>query len=197
MEKAGQQMSTPGEGGQQTWQDLVVVPRRALKTGRLELMPTVGASINDVLIRHYGVGGNLTYFLSEVFSVGVQGMLYIKERSHREGLIGQQFNLKSSLNKNLYGAALNFGYIPVHGKFSFFNSGIVSWDLSLSAGIGWIQTEILPRSNKPGSSIHAQRHRPELWCRQPILPGRLVVLQRRGSRSPPVRSNGASGPQAQ
>ena len=39
---------------QLTWQDIVVVPRKAfIKSGRLELAPLAGVTVNDNLIRHY------------------------------------------------------------------------------------------------------------------------------------------------
>src|SRR5262245_36123498 len=54
------------------WQDIVVVPRKAvLKTNRLELAPYAGVTLNDPLIRHFTVGGLLTYYFSDVFGVGL------------------------------------------------------------------------------------------------------------------------------
>ena len=46
-----------------SWQDIVVVPRKAfLKGGRLEIVPFAGLTMNDNLIRHYifGAGPQLT-----------------------------------------------------------------------------------------------------------------------------------------
>lgn len=126
--------------------DIVVVERRAfLKSGRLELQPLTGVSVNDTLIRHWGFGGELNYFLSEVFAVGLQGMYFVKERTEREGLIGLQYNRIATLNKYLWTAALNFSYLPVYGKFTLFNSHIFHWEGFISGGVGMTQTEIIPR----------------------------------------------------
>lgn len=126
--------------------DIVVVERRAfLKSGRLELQPLAGVSVNDTLIRHWGFGGELNYFLSEVFAVGLQGMYFIKERTDREGLVGLQYNRIPTLNKYLWTAALNFSYLPIYGKFTLFNSGIFHWEGYISAGVGMTQSEIIPR----------------------------------------------------
>lgn len=128
------------------YDDIVVVPRKAfLKTGRLELAPLAGMSINDNLIRHYGLGGDITYFLTDVFGVGLQGMYMIKEQTDLEGLVGLQFNRLATLNRYLWQAALNFTYVPIYGKFALFNKYIFHWETYASAGIGVVQTEIIPR----------------------------------------------------
>ena len=133
------------------YEDIVVVPRKAfLKTGRLELAPMPGVSINDLLIRHYALGGELNYFLSDVFWIGLQGFYFIKEKTDRESLIGLQYYRVATLNRYLYTAALNFGYAPAYGKFTLFNRYIMHWELYASAGAGVTQSEIIPR--KPGDA---------------------------------------------
>lgn len=137
---------TPQGPRKPNWDDIVVVPRKAfLKGGRLELSPFSGMSINDVLIRHYSFGGDLNYYLTDVFSVGLQGQYFIKELTTRESLVGLQYNRVPTLNRFKYGAALNFGYVPGYGKFTLFNKYIFHWDVFVSAGVGIIRTEIIPR----------------------------------------------------
>lgn len=132
--------------------DIVVIPRRAfLKAGRLELQPLTGVSINDTLIRHWAFGGDLNYFLSEVFAVGLQGMYFVKERTEREGLVGLQYNRTATINRYLWTAALNFTYLPVYGKFSIFNKYIMHWESYVSGGVGMTESEIIPR--KAGDDV--------------------------------------------
>jgi outer membrane beta-barrel protein len=134
-----------GAAAKRAWDDIVVVPRKAfLKGGRLELAPFTAMSVNDVLIRHYAFGGDMTYYLTDVFSVGLQGQYFIKERSERESLVGYQFNRVSTLNRFKYSGHLVFGYVPGYGKFGLFNRHIVHWDVSINGGIGMIRTEIIP-----------------------------------------------------
>ena len=129
---------------QKSWEDIVVVPRRAfIKAKRVELAPFSAISINDTLIRHYSFGGDLSFYLTDVFSVGVEGQYFIKERSERESLIGEQFHRAPTLNKFKYSTSLVFGYVPGYGKFGLFNKYIVHWDLTLNAGIGVIWTETI------------------------------------------------------
>jgi outer membrane beta-barrel protein len=131
---------------QRSWEDIVVVPRKAfLKDLRVELAPFTGVSINDVLIRHYSIGGDLNFYLTDVFSIGLEGQYFIKERSSRESLIGLQFNRVTTLNRFKYHGAVNFGYAVGYGKFALLNKYIFHWDTTVSAGIGMIWTEIIPR----------------------------------------------------
>ena len=137
---------TPGAAARRSWEDVVVVPRKAfLKSGRLELFPAAGFSLNDVLIRHYALGAQLNYYLSDVFSVGLEGQYFIKERTSRESLVGLQYNRVATLNRYLWAGSVNFAYVPAYGKFTLFNNYIIHWDLYVQGGVGLIQTEIIPR----------------------------------------------------
>lgn len=134
-----------------SWQDIVVVPRkRFLKAMRFELAPFTGMSVNDNLIRHYVFGVDLNFFLSNVFSIGLQGNYYIKSFTEQQSLLGLQYNRIPTMNRYLYGGALNFGYVPFYGKFAWLNKSILHWEIYASAGIGVTQTEIIPRI--PGNS---------------------------------------------
>jgi len=147
----GDQSAQPGAAAAKTsstltWQDIVVVPRkRFLKGGRFELAPFTGVSVNDILIQHFVFGVDLNYFLTDALSVGLQGNYYIKHLTDREADVGVQYNRIPTLNRYLWGAALNFGYVPAYGKFAFFNKGIMHWEIAVSGGLGITQTEIIPR----------------------------------------------------
>ncbi len=129
-----------------SWNDIVVVPRKQfLKGGRFEFEPFVGITVNDNLIRHYVLGGEINYFLTDVFWVGLQGQYFIHQLTNEEELLGSEYNLAPTLNEYKYGGALNFGYVPVYGKFAFLNRKIVSWEIWASAGIGVTITKVIPR----------------------------------------------------
>lgn len=128
------------------WDDVVVVPRKGfLKGGRLELAPFSAVTLNDVLIRHYAVGGDLNYYLTDVFSIGLEGQYFVKELSERESLVGLQYNRVPTLNRYKYSAAFNFGYVPGYGKFTLFNKYIWHWDIFVNGGVGVIWSQIIPR----------------------------------------------------
>jgi outer membrane beta-barrel protein len=129
-----------------SWQDIVVVPRKAfLKGGRFEFAPFSGISVNDNLIRHYAFGGDINFYLSDAFSVGLEGQYYVKALTPTEENVGLQYNRIPTLNHYKYSAALMFGYAPIYGKFSFFNKQIMHWEIFANAGVGGIVTETIPR----------------------------------------------------
>ena len=129
-----------------SWADIVVVPRKAfLKGGRFEFQPFTGITVNDSLIRHYVLGVDLNYFLTDVFWIGLQGQYFIHQLTNQEELVGSEYNRAPTLNQYLYGGALNFGYVPVYGKFALFNRSILSWEIWASAGVGVTFTKVIPR----------------------------------------------------
>jgi outer membrane beta-barrel protein len=129
-----------------SWQDILVVPRKAfLKGGRLELAPFTGVTVNDNLIRHYVFGADFNYFLTDALWVGLQGQYFVKQLSTQAELVGLQFNRTSTMNRYLYGGAFNMGYVPTYGKFALFNRQIVHWEIWISAGFGATFTEVIAR----------------------------------------------------
>jgi len=143
----GGEAAKPVKVSTASWQDIVVVPRKPfLKGSRFELAPFSGLSINDNLIRHYAFGVDMNFFLSDVFWIGVQGQYFLKAFTDREDLIGLQYNRIPTLNRYLYGAAFNLGYVPAYGKFALVNKAIIAWEIFASGGIGWTRSEVIPRN---------------------------------------------------
>jgi outer membrane beta-barrel protein len=126
--------------------DVFIVPRRpVLKRRRVELMPTYNVTINDPVIRHHGFGAELNIYLSEAFFIGVEGTYYAKQLTDRYFLLGVDQRVLPSVNHYVWSALLDFGYVPIHGKFTFFNSSIVHWEVYIQAGVGVFQSEVIPR----------------------------------------------------
>ena len=57
----------------------------------------------------HAFGLDLNYFLTDAFSVGLQGSYYIKQLTERETNIGLQYNRIPTLNRYLWNASLHFG----------------------------------------------------------------------------------------
>jgi outer membrane beta-barrel protein len=149
------QTKTPLEeakpGAATRWQDIFVVPRRpVLKRKRVELIPTYNVSFNNSLIRHHGFGGMLNVYLSEAFFIGLEGTYYLKQLTDRYYLLGVDQRVIPSVNRYVWSALLDFGYIPLHGKFTFFNSSIAHWEVFASLGVGVFQAEVIPRDPANG-----------------------------------------------
>lgn len=145
--KAGEVRKTP-----LSWEDIVVVVRKPfLKQKRTELYPFVGTTMNDNMIRHYTIGGELSYYLTDVLAIGVEGQYY--QRAFREpfDLVARQARRLPTVNEYKWSAALNFHYVPVYGKFAIFDRRLVTWEVAFTAGIGAGQSQVIPRDTKfPG-----------------------------------------------
>lgn len=130
-----------------SWQDIVVVVRKPfLKQHRLELLPQWGVTMNDNIIRHFQFTGQLNYFLTDVLAVGLEGQYYVKDLREPYLLVPSQARRLPTVNKYNYGAALNFHYVPIYGKFAILDSHIIHWETFFTAGVGFTQSEVLPRN---------------------------------------------------
>jgi outer membrane beta-barrel protein len=135
-----------------SWQDIVVVVRKPfLKSRRTELLPFVGTTMNDNMIRHYTIGGELAYYLTDVLAVGVEGQYYVHSFQEPFDLVARQARRLPTLNQYNWSAALDFHYVPVYGKFAIFDHNLITWEALFTAGIGAGQSEVVPRDTKfPG-----------------------------------------------
>ena len=145
--KVGEVKKTP-----LSWQDILVVVRKPfLKVRRTELLPFVGTTMNDNMIRHYSAGGELAYYLSDAFAVGVEGQYYTHVFNEPFDLVARQARRLPTVNEYKWSAALDFHYVPVYGKFAVLDHRLVTWEVLFTAGIGAGESEVIPRDTKfPG-----------------------------------------------
>ncbi|HWO22881.1 MAG TPA: outer membrane beta-barrel domain-containing protein [Kofleriaceae bacterium] len=145
--KAGPLKRTP-----LSWKDILVVVRKPfLKSRRTELYPFAGTTMNDNMIRHYALGGELAYYLTDVLAVGVEGIYYQAGFREPFDLVARQARRLPTVNQYNWSAALNFHYVPVYGKFALLDRRLVTWEIAFTAGIGAGQSEVIPRDTKfPG-----------------------------------------------
>ena len=135
-----------------SWQDIVVVIRKPfLKMNRIEILPSWGITVNDNMIQHQMFDGQVNYYLTDVLAVGVEGQAFFERKLETYDLVALQDRRLPTLNKYNYGAALNFHYVPIYGKFAMFSTRIVHWEALFTAGVGFTQSEVIPRDPKlPG-----------------------------------------------
>jgi outer membrane beta-barrel protein len=106
---------------------------------RFSLAPTFGLSVNDPLIQHFLVGANLGYYFTE--SLGIQAQFHYAfdaKRAAQNALLANQ--LRPEMNPLEWVATGGIEWIPIYGKFAFFNRSIVYWDAYLVAGGGVVST---------------------------------------------------------
>jgi outer membrane beta-barrel protein len=133
-------------GAKGSWSDVLVVKHKPfLKNSRLELIPTIGITLNDNMIRHYQFAGQLNYWLTDALAVGAEGSFFRRDLLEPYELIATQYRRLPTLNQYNFGAALNFHYVPIYAKFAVLNNQIIHWEAYVTAGVGFQQSEVLPR----------------------------------------------------
>ena len=119
--------------------------------------------MNDNMIRHYAIGGELAYYLTDVLAVGVEGQYYVHSFQEPYDLVARQARRLPTVNEYNWSAALDFHYVPVYGKFAVLDHKLVTWESFFTAGIGAGQSEVdparhqVPRVHEPPD--HAERRR--------------------------------------
>lgn len=128
------------------WKDIVVVVRKPfLKVRRTELNPFVATTMNDNMIRHNAIGGELAYYLTDVLAIGIEGQYFTHSFAEPYDLVARQARRLPTVNKYNWSTALNFHYVPVYGKFAILDRRLVAWEAAFTAGIGVGQSEVVPR----------------------------------------------------
>jgi outer membrane beta-barrel protein len=127
---------------------IALQPKPFLKRHRLEVLPLYAVTLNDTLLRHHAVGAEFNFFLTEILSVGVQGLYYFDDVLDQEFYTRYHFDRAPSLNRYRYTTTLNFAYVPIYGKFHLLNDRIVHFELLATAGCGISGTEIIPRDRE-------------------------------------------------
>lgn len=135
-----------------SWADIVTVVRKPfLKLRRYELMPMVSTTLNDNMIRHYGFGGQINYYITDVLAVGLEGQYMVEDPREPFDLVARQARRLPTVNKYNFSAALNFHYVPVYGKFAILDKHLVAWETFFTAGLGVTQSEVIERDKRfPG-----------------------------------------------
>lgn len=117
-----------------------------LRVRRLEVQPYWGFTMNDQFVSHNAPGLALNYWITNVLAIGVNGNYYEPFN------VDSKFNFQTRraariavpLTEYDWGAALNFTYAPVMGKFSGFGDFIFQYDAYVVGGVGAISTRPKP-----------------------------------------------------
>lgn len=123
----------------------VVQRQRFLKKKRFELQPQVGITVNDPFVRHYTVGAELNYWITNRMAVGLTGTAFFGNKTSRYTNIRFQESVLLTANKTLWQASVNFLYNPFYGKIAVFNRALMHWESYIQVGGGAIQTQVIPR----------------------------------------------------
>ncbi len=143
------------EQRKQDEQNITVVQRQAFlnvyknedgKTiRRFDLQPQVGLSVNDPFVRHYAVGAEFNFWLSNRMALGITGTGFFGAKTPAYDRIRFQNGLLLTANRNLWQASANFLYEPFYGKIAVFNRLLMHWEAYTQIGAGIIHTRVIPR----------------------------------------------------
>ncbi|MDC0722941.1 outer membrane beta-barrel domain-containing protein [Nannocystis bainbridge] len=123
----------------------VVQRQRFLKKKRFELQPQIGITVNDPFVRHFTVGAELNYWITNRMAVGITGTAFFGNKTSRYTNIRFQESVLLTANKTLWQASVNFLYNPFYGKIAVFNRALMHWESYVQVGGGAIQTQVIPR----------------------------------------------------
>ncbi|HIA01951.1 MAG TPA: outer membrane beta-barrel domain-containing protein [Myxococcales bacterium] len=118
----------------------VLEQRPFLHALRVELAPTFGYTVNEVLSEQLQVGGTLRFHLNETISVGGMYYHYFSSQSSRALQVQNEFELfpETSFPKWFAGGEIN--YTPIYGKMIVSGITTVHWNAYLSGGAGVTKT---------------------------------------------------------
>ncbi|MBI5535050.1 MAG: outer membrane beta-barrel domain-containing protein [Deltaproteobacteria bacterium] len=114
----------------------------ALRARRFEIQPYWGLTMNDQFVSHPGFGLGLNYWLTNVMAIGVNGNWYagLNSDSQFNASTRRAVRVGVPLNEYQWGAAANFTYVPMYGKFAGFGDFIFHWDAYVVGGVGVLST---------------------------------------------------------
>ncbi|MBN2529520.1 MAG: outer membrane beta-barrel domain-containing protein [Deltaproteobacteria bacterium] len=115
----------------------------ALRKGRFDFQPSLGVSLNDPFVQHQSVNLGLSYYITEVLSVGVSFNWYrfLNKETDVNYSIKRATHQTVPINEYFWGGQLNMTYVPMYGKFALLNNWILHWDVWFVGGGGFIFTK--------------------------------------------------------
>jgi outer membrane beta-barrel protein len=146
----GAQTATTREAPERTQEareEIYAVQRvYALRINRAEIALSGAFSLNDPFVSHTGLAAALNYWWTNVLALGVNFIWYegLESESDLNFDTRRSTRLAVPVNSYQFGAHLNFTYVPIYGKFSFFNEFIFEYDAYIVGGVGMMYTRPIP-----------------------------------------------------
>lgn len=117
-----------------------------MRARRFEFQPYYGFTLNDQFVSHNAPGLAINYWITNVLAVGVNGNYH--EPFNSDSAFNFQTRRAARVNVPLteysWGAALNFTYSPIMGKFAGFGDFIFQYDAYVVGGVGLLNTRPIP-----------------------------------------------------
>ena len=118
----------------------------ALRKGRFDFQPSFGFSLNDPFVQHQSFNIGLSYYITEVLSIGVSFNWYrfLEKPTNVNYSVSRATHQTVPINSYFWGGQLNMAYVPMYGKFALANKWILHWDVWFIGGGGFIFTKPTP-----------------------------------------------------
>lgn len=125
--------------GQQTLADRIpsVTSRAFVKSGRVQLTPQLGLSLNDPFYQNYVVGGAISYNILESLFVRASGSLFLATET-TPLVTGGSGTFDPNFDRPVYSAGLELGWAPFYGKMSLLAESVLHFDTFIAVGGGVI-----------------------------------------------------------
>lgn len=146
-EDAGTERETKAKVPKETVEEIYAVQQvYALRNGRLEVAPSMSFSLNDPFVSHPAPALAINYWWTNVLAVGINALWYqgFEDESDLNFFVRRSTRLAVPITEYQFGANLNFTYVPLYGKFKFFNDHIFEWDAYVVGGVGVMRTRPVP-----------------------------------------------------
>lgn len=112
---------------------------------RWDIQPQIGLSVNDPYVRHYALGAEINFWLTNRMAIGLTATGFWGAKTNNYYQHNRQQRVLLTANRVLWQASLNYLYEFGYGKFAIFNRSLLHWESYVQLGGGAIQTQIIPR----------------------------------------------------
>lgn len=125
-----------------TAQMYAVQQKYALRARRVEINPYWGFTLNDQFVSHNAPGLAVNYYVTDVLAVGANYNAYripfgnLNRDSEFNAQARRAARIAVPLTEYDWGAAVNFTYVPMYGKFAGFGDFIFHYDFYVVGGFG-------------------------------------------------------------
>ncbi len=131
----------------------VIQKRAILKEGRHGLSLSAGVVPNDDFFAYVAMGVGYQYYFSEDFALRIRANYTLPQQTSLQSSLTTSRpdgpGLEVRLPQTLLGYALaGVDWNLLHGKFGFFTTKLVEFDLSLNFGVGAVLTKIVDQGHE-------------------------------------------------
>lgn len=124
---------------------LVIQDRKYNKAGRVELGLDLGTASASPYYKTLSYGGHATYHLNEYWGIELYGAKYnssfsVEGKQLNDFFISKNFPVAKEFRQPDFFTSASAVWSPIYGKFAFFRSNIIYFDVYAEAGISALRT---------------------------------------------------------